>query len=248
MLCLKTTLFFYFMLPKVGLSNIEQVKQPQQNQTKKVFLSRLDAAEDLLHTNFINNKPLIFIKKQAKAFTLKTIPLNVKKTDLGNTRHFPSAAQEWNNSIYAYNTNYSKVLPIADKNLIKVLESYLNFQFKKTKKKDTRPKGKRHIATLKRPISRELPTKKIFLAKGDLKHTSFKTIITIYIFNTEKKFLIRNIKKQIFDLYFTKEVLKHRMIMDKDKKLVKKYNRPLTVREFMAIYEHKADFNTWALS
>jgi len=28
------------------------------------------------------------------------------------------AAQEWYNSIYTYNTNYIKSLPIADKNLI----------------------------------------------------------------------------------------------------------------------------------
>ena len=45
-------------------------------------------------------------------------------------RHFTPAAQEWFNSIYAYNKNYIKSLSIADKNLMFLLKSYFNSQIK----------------------------------------------------------------------------------------------------------------------
>ena len=41
-------------------------------------------------------------------------------------KHFTPAAQEWFNSIYAYNQNSIKSLSIADKNLMFLLKSYFN--------------------------------------------------------------------------------------------------------------------------
>ena len=68
------------------------------------------------------NEPLILKKKESAIKTIQYI-----NNDTGKMKHFTPAAQEWFNSIYSYNKNYSKLLPIADKNLIFLLDSYFNF-------------------------------------------------------------------------------------------------------------------------
>ena len=50
------------------------------------------------------------------------------KSDTGKIRHFTPAAQEWYNSIYTYNTNYIKTLPVANRNLMSLLRSFFNLQ------------------------------------------------------------------------------------------------------------------------
>jgi len=47
---------------------------------------------------------------------------------------------EWFNSIYAYDRNYIKSLPVADKHLMSLLKSYFNMQIK-----DEKIKNKRNI-------------------------------------------------------------------------------------------------------
>ena len=72
-----------------------------------------------------------------------------------------------------------------------LVKSYFNFYFKnkKSKKKaqKSNKKGKQNIYRRKRSISRGLSANKIFVAKGDLKHTSSKAVITLYFYNIEKR-------------------------------------------------------------
>jgi hypothetical protein len=42
---------------------------------------------------------------------------------------------------------------------------------------------------------RRLAINKIFISKGELKHTSSKVIITLYVYNEERRVLIRKIKR-----------------------------------------------------
>nr|AGN49003.1 ribosomal protein S3 [Botrytis cinerea B05.10] len=190
-------------------------------------------------------KPLIFKKKQKD---VKVIPLKVKTNDTGQIRHFTPAAQEWRNSIYAYNKNYIKLLPVADNNFMSLVKSYFNFYFKnkKSNKKAQKSskKGKQNISRRKRSRSRGLSAKKIFVAKGDLKHTSSKAVITLYFYNTEKKFLIRKIKKQIFDLYRPNKRLKRFINMDRNNKEIITYNRPFSLKEYLRIPNHYTDYVT----
>jgi len=190
-------------------------------------------------------KPLIFKKKQKD---IKVIPLKVKTSDTGHIRHFTPAAQEWRNSIYAYNKNYVKLLPVADNNFMSLVKSYFNFYFKNKKSekkaKKSNKKGKQNISRRKRSRSRGLSANKIFVAKGDLKHTSSKAVITLYFYNTEKKFLIRKIKKQIFDLYRPKKRLKRSINMDRNYKEIITYNRPFSLKEYLRIPNHYTDYVT----
>jgi hypothetical protein len=76
-------------------------------------------------------------------------------------------------------------LSIADKNLIKLIKSYFNFYFSKK------------ILTNKRMTNRfkRLAVNKIFISKAELKHTNSKVVITLYVYNEEKRILVRKIKR-----------------------------------------------------
>lgn len=78
------------------------------------------------------NTPFLFKKK----LNLLVVNKSLKDVKIsGRVRHFTPAAQEWYNSVYAYNKHYIKTLPAADVNLMKLLKSYFNqLQVKKRKK------------------------------------------------------------------------------------------------------------------
>ena len=118
------------------------------------------------------NKPIIFVKKSNLKY--KTRSLKYVIADNGQMRHFPPSVQEWCDSIYVYDKNYSKSLPVWDKNLMLLLNSYYSMYcnrkyLKKFEGLKTKHKSKR--------FSR-LSINKIFVGKGNMKHTSDKTIVT----------------------------------------------------------------------
>ena len=175
------------------------------------------------------NTPVLFNKK-SKRYVVK--PLTYINSDTGITRHFTPAAQEWFNSIYSYNHNYIKSLPVADTSLMKLLKSYFNFQINrkvlKTKTMPTRFK--------------RLSTKRVFVGKGELKHTSSKVIITFYVHNTERMYLSRAIKLVFKSLYNPKRRLIKFITKDRNNKEIVSYNRPFTLEEYLALPDH---YNKW---
>ena len=150
-------------------------------------------------------EPYIFTKKLRD--NIKIIPLNKTTNTLGFMRYFPPATQEWFNNIYTYNNIYTKNITIADKNLNKLLKSYFNLYF--TKKL---LKNKRILARFRR-----MAVNKVFLSKAELKHTSSKVIITLYVYNEEKRALInrlRRIESILFPsfLFSSKESYKNKLL------------------------------------
>ena len=127
--------------------------------------------------------PLIFTKKVNDKFNI--VPLNIISNTLGQTKHFPSATKEWFNSIYAYNNNSIKNLTIADKNLIRLIKSYFNLYFN-----NKILKSKRISTRFRRFIMN-----KIFVSRAELKHTSSKVIITLYVYNQQRRDLLDKIQK-----------------------------------------------------
>ena len=83
--------------------------------------------------------------------------MNYIYNDTGRVKHFPPAAQEWYNSIYAYNNNYTKGLPALDKSLINILKGYFSM-FISHKDLDTKYVSK---------LYRKRSPKKIFIGKGE---------------------------------------------------------------------------------
>jgi hypothetical protein len=158
------------------------------------------------------NTPVIFEEKRKKGLIK---PLTHVKSDTGKTKHYTPAAQEWFNSIYSYNPNYIKALPVADTNLMKLLKSYFNMEMSQK------------ILKIKRMTKRykRLTTKRIFVGRGDIKHTSSKAIITLYVHNTNKIYLSRAKYLCIKSLFNPKKALKIQFKEINNKKIIS-YNRP----------------------
>ncbi len=133
--------------------------------------------------------PRIFTGKVNDSSKLR--PLANIVNSLGETRHFPASTKEWFNSIYSYNSTYAKNLPSADKNLSKIIKSYFNLYFNR------KFMNSKKIATRFRRLS----FNKIFVSKAEIRHTSEKVNITLYIYNEEKRLLIRKIKRLEKSLY-----------------------------------------------
>lgn len=203
--------------------------------------------------------PLIFKTKQKRS-EIKT--LEFINNDTGQMKHYPPAAQEWYNSIYTYNHNYIRSLPVLDKSLKALLESYSNMSprinidvkkivkrlklyIKKNNLKGTQKKlvyaELRNIPKRFLPKHKRLSARKVFVGRGDLKHTSSKVIITLYTYNLLKTFLLRKIKRYIHLLYFpqrslvlyiTKDLLDPEPLSNKKRNVIS-YNRPLSLDEFL---------------
>lgn len=167
-----------------------------------------------------SNYPVLFANKIKTGKVVK--PLAHIVNDSGKPRHFTPAAQEWYNSIYNYNPNYMKALPVADLALMKLLKGYFSSQLKRTTKKGAR-KAKR---------IRRMSTKRIFVGKGEVKHSNDKAIVTFYIHNAEKLFLDRAIALLSRALYNPVRPLTQSVITNKDQEKIIKYNRILSFEEF----------------
>jgi len=171
------------------------------------------------------NTPVLFNQK-IKKLIIK--PLKHIYSDTGKIRHFTPAAQEWFNSIYSFNHNYIKSLPTADNQLMRLLKSYFYFNLKLKAYKIKR------IATRYKRLS----ANKIFVGKGDLKHTNDKIIITFYVYNTERLFLFRNIRCLHRTLYYPTKGLEKYVNINRYGKEIITYNRPFTLDEYLVLPNH----------
>jgi len=112
---------------------------------------------------------------------------NNKKNNIDYIRYYPASNIEWSNSIYTYNKNSLRYLPFIDKMLIASIKNYFNLFNTKYENK---------ISSLNKSIKlRRLSINKIFVSKVELKHTSSKINITIYIYNRQKKYFLNKIQK-----------------------------------------------------
>ena len=105
-------------------------------------------------------------------------------------KHFPPASQEWYNSVYVYNKNYTKLLPFFNNNVLKLVKSYFNLDEKVNYKNKVSKRSLRLRLKLKR-----LSTNKIFVSKAQLKHTNSKIILTLYVYNEKERYLLSKLDK-----------------------------------------------------
>jgi hypothetical protein len=170
------------------------------------------------------NEPVIFKKKESPIKTMRYI-----ENDTGKMRHFTPAAQEWYNSIYTYNNNYTKLLPTADKNLMALLNSYFNlFLNSNNKKIISKTKNIKRIANRYRRLS----ANKVFVGKGELKHTNEKVMITSYVYNVQQFDLKIKLLKEARVLFYPNKELEKETSIINGREVVK-YNRRFTLEEFL---------------
>ena len=131
---------------------------------------------------------LLKLKKNKQIYhENKTVKLLNSGNETSEIRHYPPASKEWFNSIYAYNKDTSKLLASADKVILKLIKSYFNLYSKKLESKIRL----RRLATRLRKLS----TNRILVSRPELKHSSDKVIITVYLYNRQKIYFINKIKK-----------------------------------------------------
>jgi len=180
-----------------------------------------------------SNIPLL-LKKKSNIKILKAS--TYISSDTGKMIHFTPAAQEWFNSIYAYNKNSIKSLPVGDKNMLNLLKSFFN------------SKRKNQILNLKKknqekpmlPRLRRLSAKRVFIGRGDLKHTSTRVIITFYVYNTESMFLARKLMQLRFGLFLVEKKIELKKTVTKDFEGNTKitYNRLFSLNEYLNLRKH----------
>jgi len=134
--------------------------------------------------NLIIKKKNIFLFNKKMSNCYKIIPLEIRKNS-GIIRHFPPANKEWINSIYSYNKDNIKYLPIKDNILFYFIKSYFNLYNSNGQKKINMNNIRMRF--------RRLSILKIFVSKAEIKHTSSKIIISLYVYNRQKKYLSNKI-------------------------------------------------------
>ena len=143
------------------------------------------------NSNINHIKPFIFTKKiipkQTPKFVSRLTPPKINNSNRKNIlmliKHFPSATKEWYNSIYTFNKNNLKFLSVVNNNLSNIIKNYFNFHFRRSSKK---------LSTR----YRRLNIKTIFVGKAEVKHTTNKKIIiTVYVYNEEKRILMSKIRR-----------------------------------------------------
>nr|ACV41175.1 ribosomal protein 3/homing endonuclease-like fusion protein [Ophiostoma minus] len=157
-----------------------------------------------LKNSLNKNKSTIFNKYINNKY--KLVPFKTMINYVNEPRYIPSEFKEWNNSIYYFNFTNIKNLPVYDINLNKLLKSYFDLYFFSASQpsslvRERRAKDKKNkfISIIKK--KNRFSLNKIFISKADLKHTSSKIIITIYIFNRERIILIKNLI-YLYSLHF----------------------------------------------
>jgi len=149
---------------------------------------------------------LNLFKFYSKEKKLDLITLNQKnnnsKESFVNNKHFPSSIREWNNSIYVYNNNALNAIPTSTNSSIKIIKGYFSLYNEDVDKK---LRAKRLLLRLRR-----LSSNKIYISKGEFKHTNNKVHITIYVFNREKTNYLLTLKKRYIKTFLKKIKLKYK--------------------------------------
>lgn len=134
--------------------------------------------------NIIKSK-LNFTYKQKKQKNKKNVTIGYK--------NFVPTIRDWKDSIYVYNKNTIKLIPVASNYIIKLIKGYFNafnLRLENELRKDKL-----------RDKSRKLSTNKIFLSEGEFKHTNDKVSITLYVYNRQKINYLYKIKNRFYRLF-----------------------------------------------
>lgn len=144
----------------------------------------------------------------------KLIPFNLKLSDYREKYEAP-ISKEWKNTIYFFDKNNLKNIPLNDRNLNKIIKSYFNLHFKNKFLRLKHMSLKRRNSLLRR----------IYVSNIEIKHTNNKALITLYVINTQKNTLSKRYEKSKkffenlkFNIENLQEVFtKNQMLVLKDK-------------------------------
>jgi hypothetical protein len=159
-----------------------------------------------------NNLKMEILKNNLRTNS-KTILLRKKKGDVGFIKYLPSFSKEWKNTVYSFNKNTLKNIPVNDLNINKIIKGYFNLYFK-----DNKYTGSKFILLKRR---RNL-LRRIHVSNAEIKHTNNKAIITLYTINREKNVLKKKYLK--INKKISKRLIAKRYFLLYNKNIHKIYN------------------------
>lgn len=133
--------------------------------------------------------------KLLNLITNKNINKSYFFDNIDSIKHYPSSIRYWD-SIYVYDKNALSLIPNINKLAIKLIKNYFYLYNEKIENKI-----RRRIFYNK---FRKSSKSKIFLSKGEFKHTNNKVIITLYIYNKQKINYLLKLKKRYINKFFIK--------------------------------------------
>ncbi len=132
-------------------------------------------------------------------------PYNFDNTS--SLKHFPSSTRYWDSSIFMYNNNSLSLIPSISRLAIKLIRNYFYLYNKKIESRIRRKKINNR--------RRKLSTNRIFISKGEFKHTNNRVIVTLYIYNKQKNNYLLKLKKRYINKFLTNIVsLKKNNVID----------------------------------
>lgn len=162
------------------------------------------------------------------------------KDEIGQTKHYTPATQEWFNSVYNFNKNENKSIPVVDNVVNNILKSYFNLRPLYAKYKVKRFRYKRRSFTSRRFSSRRFSSKKIFISRAKIKHTNNKVIINTNTFDKLKIYYISKFLKLNTDVLL--------ILKKKNSLFLKKNSSQKKNSSFFSLYKKlKLKFNLTSL-
>lgn len=127
-----------------------------------------------------------------------------------NGKDFPSSTREWKNSVYFFNKNALSLIPEASKLTIKLFKKYLNLYQSEIENKIRNVK----LHNKKKKLS----LNKIFVNRGEFRHTHNKVIITLFVYNRQKINYLYKLNKGYLN-FIGKKMFKQDLILIKNRGL-----------------------------
>jgi hypothetical protein len=132
-------------------------------------------------------------------------------------KHYPSSTRYWDSSIFMYNNNLLSNIPNISKTALNFIKSYFYLYNRKIERKIRRKK----IYNRRRRLS----ISRIFLSKGEFKHTNNRVIITLYIYNKQKNNYLQKLRRRYIIKFLKKNNLSKNNIMPKRLVILKKLKK-----------------------
>lgn len=140
------------------------------------------------------------------------ILFNKKNNFVDNNKFHPSIIQEWNSSVYYYNKNAIKNLPVLNKTINRFIKNFFNLTFILKNK---------ILSTRRRIRLNRTSTNRVFISKALIKQRNDKLVVLLFSYNREKFVLLKKLKKLYVDLMYNKKRAKKKLLLEKKIKDIK---------------------------
>nr|QDM58074.1 ribosomal protein S3 [Bacidia sorediata] len=201
---------------------------------------------------FKHEKGKVLINSKIANLKQKQVSTNYKFANetsyVNKIKHYPAAIKEWSKNQYSYNKNTNKTYPSLDNKLCILIKSYFNSYSRKLENNLRKMRQRKLKIKQKRSI-----TNKIIPGKTELKHNNDKLIITVYVYNNQKRYYLnklRNTYEEIYMKNFSRRIFRREIRSTYLKQLLKfnsiKFDKiyvSILANEVKKLYNKKIEFN-----